>query len=163
MKSIQKKKKLIFFAYEKLCSSKISTGFLLTIVRRSIRGSDFRLSPISRSNHPGFYRVITPSYLADIFFFSTPSSFLHSKSGGTINAAIPSRASRLSNRPIFFAICKHSRLLTWRFPLSSSRALFRIVEERGLETKFQKYEIKSNSRSNDRSTVESPPFFFRRK
>lgn len=72
MKSIQKKKKLIFFAYEKLCSSKISTGFLLTIVRRSIRGSDFRLSPISRSNHPGFYRVITPSYLADIFFFPPP-------------------------------------------------------------------------------------------
>lgn len=42
------------------------------IVRRSIRGSDFRLSPISRSNHPGFYRVITPSYLADIFFFPPP-------------------------------------------------------------------------------------------
>lgn len=128
-------------------------------MRRPIRDSDFRLSPIFRSDHPGFYRVITPSYLADIyFFFSLPSFFLHSKSGGTINAAIPSQASRLSNRPIFFAIRKHSRLLTWRFPLSPSRALFRIVG--GMETKFQKYEIKSNSRSNDRSPVESPLFFF---
>lgn len=60
--------------------SKISIGSLFTTnVRRPIRGSDFRLSPISRSNHPGFYRVI----ISRIFFF-----FFHSKSGGTINAAI---------------------------------------------------------------------------
>lgn len=88
-------------------------------MRRPIRGSDFRLSPISRSNHPGFYRVITPSYLADIFFFFPLEERRHNQ------RSYPRRASRLSNRPIFFAICKHSRLLTWRFPLSL--ALFRTV------------------------------------
>lgn len=102
--------------------SKISIGSLFTTnVRRPIRGSDFRLSPISRSNHPGFYRVITPSYLADIFsfFFFPLEERRHNQ------RSYPRRASRLSNRPIFFAICKHSRLLTWRFPLSL--ALFRTV------------------------------------
>lgn len=74
------------------------------------------VSPRFLDRITGFYRVITPSY---IFFFFPLEERRHNQ------RSYPRRASRLSNRPIFFAICKHSRLLTWRFPLSL--ALFRTV------------------------------------
>lgn len=137
--------------------------FYSRFVRRSIRGSDFRLSPISRSNHPGFYRVITPSYLADIFFFPPPPPFSTRRAEAQSTQLSPAGRRDLAIDLFFSRFANIRDFWLGAFPSLHRAHYSASSKEEGMETKFQKYEIKSNSRSNDRSTIESPPFFFRRK